>query len=176
MEGKTKALLAGLGVLTAWGVVKGRRMVSTEEEADTVPDSFRARVISAASSQVGSGNEPRYAADALGLTEAQAVAQGTGKLSWCGLFATWAYRQAGATLRWVIGPPYGIAWAMTRTSDPQPGDLAYIDQPYQHHAIVESIDGDTINTIDGNSTGGLVARNSRPRNAFTAFYSVQGLA
>jgi hypothetical protein len=144
---------------------------------ETPQDSgFRAKVVRAAESQLGYPNQTKYAAAALGLTEAQAVAQGTSRLSWCGLFATWAYQQAGATgLRWILGPPYGIASQMARTNDPKPGDLAYIDQPFQHHAIVESVDGNAITTIDGNSTGGLVVRNTRPRSAFTAFYDADSI-
>lgn len=143
-------------------------------DSDTkAPDGFRARIIRIARGRLGTANRTEYAADALGMTEAQARAGGTDQLSWCGLFVTWVYQQAGASINWVLGK--GIAFQLKRTSNPQPGDLAYIDQPYQHHAIVEANNGDTIVTLDGNSHGRLVARNTRPRSAFTAFYSVEGI-
>lgn len=61
--------------------------------------------------------------------------------------------------------------AKARTEHPQPGDVAYIDKPFQHHCLVESVDGNTITTIDGNSMG-TVQRRVRPREKFTAFFSI----
>lgn len=41
---------------------------------------------------------------------------------------------------------------------PEPGDLAYFDKPFQHHAMVQSLEGATINLIQGNyGTPGRVA-------------------
>jgi hypothetical protein len=184
---KTPLLIGlGLGAVAAF-LIPGKRRKHGEMATldpnepepqpakETPQDSgFRAKVVRAAESQLGYPNQTKYAAAALGLTEAQAVAQGTSRLSWCGLFATWAYQQAGAAINWVLGK--GIAYQLPRTSDPKPGDLAYIDQPFQHHAIVESVDGNEVTTIDGNSTGGLVVRNTRPRSAFTAFYNIDSIA
>jgi hypothetical protein len=100
--------------------------------------------------------------------------------SWCGHFAVWALKSAGVPLgKWKIGQ--GISSLTQRSHGPhgytpQPGDVGYIDQPFQHHCIVVRVEGDTVITIDGNTrgeggaTGGQIAENSRPRSAFTAFF------
>jgi hypothetical protein len=62
---------------------------------------------------------------------------------------------------------------LPQTRNPKPGDLGYIDQPFQHYAIVEFVDGNTITTIDGNSMGS-VQRRVRQRSQFTAFFSIAG--
>lgn len=102
-----------------------------------------------------------------------------GKVSWCQIFWIHCLREAGLTdIVWGdLVPPKG-KWVdgwMPRTDDPQPGDLAYINEPNQHGAIVERVDGDTVHTIDGNSLGRIVRRHSRDRDAFSAFYSIGSL-
>jgi hypothetical protein len=76
-------------------------------------------------------------------------------------------------LDWHWVPGIGFALRLPRTSCPKPGDLGYIDQPFQHYAIVEFVDGNTITTIDGNSMG-TVQRRVRQRAQFTAFFSIAG--
>jgi hypothetical protein len=94
--------------------------------------------------------------------------------AWCGQFALYVLRAAGLTdWAWEVGR--GFAWRLPRTANPEPGDIAYIDQPYQHHAIVVRADTREIWTIDGNSDGGKVASKSRPRSDFSAFYSIAPL-
>jgi hypothetical protein len=34
---------------------------------------------------------------------------------------------------------------------PAMGDIAYFDKPYQHYALVEEVDGDTVHLIAGNT-------------------------
>lgn len=73
---------------------------------------------------------------------------------WCGAFALWCLHQAGCGLdvHWVIGlgfllvPPRALALVVT----PEPGDVSYKPHPWQHHAIVERVEGKTVHTIDGN--------------------------
>lgn len=60
------------------------------------------------------------------------------------------------------------------TADPKPGDMAYIDQPNQHGAVVRRTVGDTVWTIDGNSDN-VVRERMRSRRRFTAFYSIDCL-
>jgi hypothetical protein len=173
MRRRTKTALVLAGLASFLVMPKKRNLVNGIEDETTEPTGFRSRIVAIAASQLGENNRTEYAADALGLTSNQAIAQGTDKLSWCGLFATWVLQQAGADVNWVLGK--GVCYQLPRTSNPQPGDLAYIDQPYQHHAIVTGMQGAEIQTIDGNSTGGVVAINERPRSAFTAFYDVSSL-
>jgi lysozyme len=53
--------------------------------------------------------------------------------------------------------------------------LGYIDQPYQHGAVVTGVDGNVVSTVDGNSAGSIVRYNTRNINDFTCFYSIQKL-
>ena len=104
--------------------------------------------------------------------------------SWCGHFAVWAWKSAGVNPgNWKIGSGVG-ALMMARARNPksytpQPGDIGYIDQPFQHHCIVVRVEGDRIITIDGNTageggaTGGVIAQNNRPRSTYTAFFALE---
>jgi len=95
---------------------------------------------------------------------------------WCGGFALWAIHQGNIALgvHWVIGK--GFCYQLPTTQDPRPGDIAYIQEPFQHHAIVESVNGDgTVTTIDGNQPGSSVQRRTRGRSAITAFFSIDPL-
>lgn len=98
---------------------------------------------------------------------------------WCGAFALWCLHQAGIglDLRWMFGPPhYGFLWSLTQTDTPEPGDIAYLDKPFQHHAIVVSVEGDTIHTIDGNQgPHAPVMTHEAPRGHWSAFYSIASL-
>ena len=49
--------------------------------------------------------------------------------------------------------------------------MAYINEPYQHHAVVKSVDGNQVTTIDGNSPGSVVAERTRPKGGI-AFFSI----
>lgn len=73
-------------------------------------------------------------------------------MAWCGGFALWVLHMCGVTTRmWKIGfgfllvPP-----GLPRTNNPEAGDIAYFDRPFQHHALVDSISGETLYTVDGN--------------------------
>lgn len=102
-----------------------------------------------------------------------------GKLpAWCGIFALWTLKTAGMQVGdWneAVAARSGISsvTGIHTVSDPQPGDIAYIDQPYQHHAIVWKMEGNTVYTIDGNSGNfsEITAINKRSRSKISAFYS-----
>jgi len=129
----------------------------------------RERVLAAAESQLG---EHRWELFLNGVTNQTPGPQ----TSWCGIFALWALHQAGLandTVWKFDGPPWGFLYKLPATRDPKPGDIAYQDQPFQHHAIVKKVEGGTVHTIDGNSTGNAVREKTRPKSAFTAFYSIQ---
>jgi hypothetical protein len=87
---------------------------------------------------------------------------------WCGAFCLWALRQAGLTdWEWEVGK--GFLWRLQRTKTPEPGDIGYVDQPFQHHFLVTEADRHTISSVDGNQgTPGVQAR-SRVANKHTYF-------
>lgn len=98
---------------------------------------------------------------------------GPGLPSWCGIFATYCIKKAGINIgNWQMGKGVSAYGTLKPTDSPQPGDIGYIDQPNQHHCIVSKVDGDTIESIDGNS--GLfseIIENKRPRNAYSGFFT-----
>ncbi len=103
------------------------------------------------------------------------------KIAWCGGFALWCLRESGVC-QWPSGEPWswqigkGFASRLPRTMTPLPGDIAYFDQPLQHHAIVERITGSVLHTIDGNQTPGeSVARRTRTLGPGVVFFSIAPL-
>lgn len=99
------------------------------------------------------------------------------KAAWCGGFALWAIKEAGFAKDtiWQIGKGFTEINRLPRTKNPEPGDIAYYDQPFQHHAIVSSVKDGIVNTIDGNQPGGTVQEKQRPLNTATAYYSITPL-
>ncbi len=91
----------------------------------------------------------------------------------------WCIHQAGLglELRWEFGPPhFGFLYRLPITHDPKPGDVAYLAEPFQHHAIVTEVEGDTVHTIDGNQGAAEpIKARSTPRSHWTAFYSIEPL-
>jgi CHAP domain len=99
--------------------------------------------------------------------------QKAGLPSWCGIFSLWAVKSAGLDVgNWRQGVGISGVSGIKQTSNPQPGDIAYIAKN-QHHAIVAKVEGNTITTIDGNSgrMGGEITENKRSRSKFAGFYT-----
>lgn len=98
---------------------------------------------------------------------------------WCGAFALWCLHQAGVGLElfWEFGPPhFGFLWNLRTTTTPQPGDIAYLDKPFEHHAIVVTVEGDNVHTIDGNQGAAAPIKTREvPLSHWTAFYSIAPL-
>lgn len=96
--------------------------------------------------------------------------------SWCGIFTVWAHKKAGKDLgNWQMGKGVTAFGTLQQTTNPQPGDIGYIDQPFQHHCIVVKVDGSNVQSIDGNS--GLyseVKENIRPLSAYSGFFTAFG--
>lgn len=129
----------------------------------------RQRVIQIAKSQIGQGKGDEWKK----YLEGTVPYLPETKQSWCGIFVTWVLQQAGLTNKqWEYGS--GIASILERTDHPKPGDIIYLHDK-QHHGIIESINGDNIKTIDGNSWNGVVAENDRKLSDITAFYSIAPL-
>jgi hypothetical protein len=133
--------------------------------------SKRDRVVEIAVSLVGRGSDCcASAAPGYNLTI----------VSWCQIFWLHCLRAAGVTdLVWsdLVRRGWVHGWLL-QTDDPQPGDLGYIDQPWQHGAVVRRVVGDTVWTVDGNmwgEGGKRVREKMRKRSEFTTFYSIAQL-
>lgn len=124
----------------------------------------RARVVRAARSEIGRCDPTRYAS-----ASGDKMPAGT---SWCGIFALWSLRKAGVT-DWDWEWNVGFTSRLQRTSNPQPGDIAYRQYPFQHQAIVESVSNGYVVTINGNSDNGCVVRKREPISSWTAFFSIE---
>lgn len=93
--------------------------------------------------------------------------------SWCGGFCLCAVKEAGfgARTRWdFFGKGFGSAIFVT--SSPEPGDIAYFDQPNQHYALIEAVSDDMLWLINGNSRGKGIARNVVKRSSASC-YSIE---
>jgi hypothetical protein len=97
------------------------------------------------------------------------------KLAWCGGFALYCLHTAGLALdvHWRIGAGFLLQkpHPLPRIAIPLPGDIGYLDKPFQHHFVVESVDGDTVHSVDGNQPD--VRRKTRSLHAPTlTFFSI----
>jgi hypothetical protein len=97
-----------------------------------------------------------------------------GLVSWCGIFATWAVITGGGTCgTWEGGSRCSSMSKITR--DPRPGDVGYFTSN-AHHCIIASVNGDQIETIDGNSYdgssggNGAITSRMRSRHDFAGFF------
>ncbi len=77
---------------------------------------------------------------------------------WCGIFANWCWRKAGAETKWRMGdgPVAGNRTIPTESDISRllPGDIVVMKGKSIHHALVACIDanGKSFRSIDGNST------------------------
>lgn len=101
--------------------------------------------------------------------------------NWCGYFATWALQRAGvAGLKWQFGTGLKKALGKPRTDlkNMRPGDVALFSLR-SHYALVASIDGEQVVTIDGNASFGEVNLHKRKlgsaKQRIVAFHSLDDL-
>ena len=89
-------------------------------------------------------------------------------LPWCGSFCNWVLAQAGVKVHSVVSTAVGAHKfkEIARWSEiPAIGDLAFMDFPHDgvdrisHIGIVVAIDGKTVTTIEGNTSGSGDQRN-----------------
>jgi len=100
---------------------------------------------------------------------------------WCGAFTLWVLHEAlGCDWSWEVGK--GYLYRIKTTTDPDIGDICYMDKPYQHHAVLTAVGNDDkgmpfVISQDGNSgpAPGMCLEQWRPRNRWTAFYSIEPL-
>jgi hypothetical protein len=121
----------------------------------TYPTGTAAQAIEIAKAEIGyvevPDNKTKYGA----FTKADG-------LPWCGSFCNWVLAQAGVKVHSVVSTAVGAhkfkeigRWHET----PVPGDLAFMDFPHDgvdrisHIGIVVRVDGKTITTIEGNTSG-----------------------
>ena len=134
-------------------------------------DLRRSAIVAAAVSQIGPGDIPKYWASC-GIKPAPKPSEKGGQ--WCGAFALWCLHQAGVALNipWLIGIGFcavrGRELKITKT--PQPGDIMYLDKPWQHHGVVESYENGVLTTIEGNTP--TVQRRVRTDLTGLVFYSI----
>jgi putative peptidoglycan binding protein len=109
-----------------------------------------------------------------GKNNGKAGSNPNGLVSWCGIFATWAVITGGGTCgTWDGGPRCSAMSKITR--DPKPGDVGYFTAN-AHHCIIASVNGDQIETIDGNSYdgssggNGAITSRMRSRHDFAGFF------
>jgi hypothetical protein len=112
------------------------------KERAMTPEMVRSAVLDVAALQLGVADPSPFWRECFGQVP-------TKKLAWCGIFALYCLRQAtGCNWTWAIGS--GFLSRLSRTSHPDPGDVAYFDKPYQHHALLQKAVGDELYLIQGN--------------------------
>lgn len=120
-------------------------------------------IVEVAASQIGNvGGQPYWSWYGFG-----------GRVEWCACFVSWCANECGYIENGSIPKfaycPWGVQWFkdagrwQDRGYAPQPGDIVFFDWggdgTSDHVGIVESCDGSTVNTIEGNS-GDACQRNS----------------
>jgi hypothetical protein len=143
------------------------------------PTQLRQRLCEVAAAEQGSVDSLKYWSEVL-----PPAWHGPPPKHWCGAFTLWALRTVlGCEWTWevngVLGAKHsGYLYRLPMTKRPLPGDVCYMNAPYQHHAllIATGIDG-YVMTQDGNSgnSPGVCLACRRPMSAWTAFYSIEPL-
>lgn len=141
------------------------------DENETIPDGLdarRTRVVRTALAELGANSWEKY-------TDGITAAHPGRRVAWCGIFALWVLHQCALARdwQWVYGK--GFLSRLPRTRSPKPGDMVYFDQPFQHHAILVSLNGGMVHTVDGNQAGDCVAERTRPIEEVSAFFSIDPL-
>lgn len=131
----------------------------------SVTDPRRTAIVAAARSQVGPGDVGAYWTSC-GLPPSTEAA-------WCGAFCLWALHEAhvAVNVKWITGLGFCEVQHLARTKAPLPGDVAYFHKPFQHHAVVVSLVGDTLTTIDGNQPD--VKERVRVNPKDVVYYSIE---
>lgn len=127
----------------------------------TYPNGTAARILEVALAEVGTIEEGDN------LTKYGKFTKADG-LPWCGSFCNWVFAEAGVKVHSVVSTAIG-AHKFKETSrwyeQPAIGDLAFMDFPHDgvdrisHVGIVVGIEGNTVTTIEGNTSGSGDQRN-----------------
>lgn len=99
-------------------------------------------------------------------------------LDWCGMFVLRSLQRAGLArgVKWRVGTGFIAPLNLPLVSAPQPGDIVFVPQPFQHQALVVSYEPATgmVTSIDGNQPD-IEPRVRFVRNGNIQFYSIQPL-
>lgn len=130
----------------------------------------RARIVEIAQGYVGSNDRVGFWQKALGYDPGKSK-------HWCGAFWLACIKEAGLTdIKWGIDGTGVQALRLPQTRKPQPGDLGYDDDPYQHHFLVETVGEHSYTSIDGNQGKPGVQRKTRAfKTPGITFYSIAKL-
>jgi len=120
------------------------------------PEGTAARVVEVALQEVGTIEEGDN------LTKYGKFTKADG-LPWCGSFVNWCFHNSGVKLPSMVSTAMGAhklkEVSRWHESDPQIGDLAFMDFPHDgvdrisHIGIVVGVEGKTVTTIEGNTSG-----------------------
>jgi hypothetical protein len=158
------------------GAMAPTATAATAPPGQVTGNSVGARMVAAASAEVGQAEQPPGSNNSPRIAQYRAATAGNpGPGPWCAYFVSWAARQAGAPLG-DQGQGFGsvdalYAWAQrsgrayTAASGhpPQPGDLIVF---HEHIGLVESVDANgQIHTIEGNSSDQVSRRVHSPGEA-----------
>jgi hypothetical protein len=155
---------------------------STAPLTSVTGNSVGARMVAAASAEVGQTEQPPGSNDSPRIAQYRSATAGApGPGPWCAYFVSWAARQAGAPLGdqgqgfgsvdalWSWAQQSGRAYQASSGQTPQPGDLIVF---HEHVGLVESVDANgQIHTIEGNSSD-QVARRVHPVSDAIGFVHV----
>jgi uncharacterized protein YfaT (DUF1175 family) len=176
---KGQAIGMGLATLVTGLLLiprKNSNVVDSTSPPSSTADGMRARVVEIAKGEIGQQDPAKYWEGVLSSNYSAAqIQQYAASRAWCGGFALWCIKRAGLApdINWVDGK--GFCYQLSQTTDPKPGDVAYFDQPYQHHAIVADVTGNILSTVDGNQSHNQVLARIRRVSDATAFYSIESL-
>jgi hypothetical protein len=173
-------IVASLGALA---LLLSKKRSPTEgpmntQSPDTSANGYRQAVVSYARTQLDITDPSPYWLKVYG-----SVPKPLKKYAWCGVFVLWVLHVVGLTKRrWVSGLGFlyvddqghgnETPW-LPITQHPEPGDVAYFDQPYQHYALVDYVDSDTVHLIAGNTPD--VSAYPKPLRSATAYFSIAPL-
>jgi len=97
---------------------------------------------------------------------------------WCGYYVLRSLKKAGLAknVQWIQGIGFLGPLKLPLTKSPLPGDVAYIDQPFRHEAVVVNYEPSTgmVTTMDGNQPH-ISPKVRFVGNGGIAFYSIQPL-
>lgn len=132
----------------------------------------RDKLLQIAHAELGNTDTHRYWLEAYGSDPNSAKKH----YSWCGIFCLYCMRKLELVdWMWVSGK--GFLFRLHITARPQPGDIAYFDKPFQHHAMVQEVNGNELKLIQGNyGTPGRVAESvCSIAEKHPVFYSIEPL-